>query len=144
MARLISRGALRGGRVVATARCAAITKGGSRCRLDATHGSYCYQHSPETAEERRRNARKGGRAGGNGRSSGVPELVRIKGEIRGVLSGVLSERVERGTGSVLFMGFNTLLRAVEIERKWRELDELEERIAALEARREVEGRRWRA
>jgi hypothetical protein len=31
-------------------RCAAITKGGSRCKLDTTHGSYCYQHSPETVE----------------------------------------------------------------------------------------------
>lgn len=128
---------------MATAKCSAITRAGERCRLDATHGSFCYQHSPETVEERRRNARRGGRAGGNGRG-GTSELVQVRREIRSVIGGVLSGRIERGTGSVMFMGYNALLRAVEVERKVRELEELEERITYLEARREAEGSRWHA
>jgi hypothetical protein len=52
----------RGGRALANVRCAAITRAGERCRLDATHASYCCQHSPETAQERKAHARKGGRA----------------------------------------------------------------------------------
>ena len=35
-------------------------------------------------------------------------------------------------GAVVFQGYNILLRAVEIERKVRETDELEERLLGLE------------
>ena len=112
-------------------RCRAITKGGTRCRLDATHGSYCYQHAPETVEERRRNASRGGKTGGNGRP-GSGEVAEIKEEIRGVIGGVLSGRVERSTGATMFMGFNVLLRAVEIARKIKEQDEVLARLEALE------------
>ncbi len=112
-------------------RCSAITKGGTRCRLDATHGSYCYQHAPETVEERRRNASRGGKTGGNGRP-GSGEVADIKKEIRGVIGGVLSGRVERSTGATMFMGFNVLLRAVEIARKIKEQDEVLARLEALE------------
>ena len=45
-------------------RCSGITRGGERCKLDATHGSYCWSHTPETAAARRHRAGKGGRAGG--------------------------------------------------------------------------------
>ena len=31
-------------------RCAAITRAGERCKLDATSGSYCWSHAPENAE----------------------------------------------------------------------------------------------
>ena len=127
------------------ARCSAITKGGSRCRLDATHGSYCYQHAPETEGERRRNASRGGRAGGNGRRSGTSEIEGIKADIRGVIDGVADGSVERG--AILFMGYNTLLRAVEVGRKVKDQDELEVRIAELEGYAEHrDGREqpWRA
>jgi hypothetical protein len=99
--------------------------------LDATHGSYCYQHAPETLEERRRNASRGGKTGGNGRP-GSGEVAEIKKEIRGVIGGVLSGRVERSTGATMFMGFNVLLRAVEIARKIKEQDEVLARLEALE------------
>jgi len=45
---------------------------------------------------------------------------------------VLGGRIERGTGAVVFQGFNALLKAVETERRVRETDELLERIEALE------------
>src|SRR5215211_8754066 len=116
-------------------RCAAITRAGGRCRLDATHGSYCYQHSPETAEERRRNARKGGRAGGNSRP-GVAEITEAKSWIRGLISKLLKDEIERDIATACFMGLNVLARYIELERKIRETEELEERLAALEKAQE--------
>lgn len=114
-------------------RCAAITRAGGRCRLEATHGSYCYQHSPETVEERRRNASRGGRAGGNGRA-GVSELAEIKVGVRTVIQDVLSGQTERAIGAVAFQGYNTLLKAVETERRVKETEELEKRLAEIERR----------
>jgi hypothetical protein len=129
------------GRTVATARCAAITRAGGRCKLGATHGSYCYQHAPETARERQRNASRGGKAGGNGRA-GLSELTSIKRDVRRVIDGVLRGDLERGVGAVLFQGFNTLLKAVETERKVRETDELIERLEALEEAHTQRSRSW--
>ena len=100
-------------------RCAAITRAGERCRLDATVGSYCYQHSPETAEERRRNARKGGLKGGNGRP-GVAEITEAKSWIRALISRMLKGEVERDVATACFMGLNVLARYIELERKIRE------------------------
>ncbi len=121
-------------------RCNAITSGGSRCKLDANSGSYCWSHAPENAEERKRRARRGGKA------RGASELSEIKREIRAVVTDVLEGRVERGVGAVAFQGFNSLLKAVEVERRIRDQEEIEARIEALE--RDAEGRgggrRWGA
>ena len=115
-------------------RCAAITRAGERCRLDATVGSYCYQHSPETAEERRRNARRGGLKGGNGRPQrSSAEIREAKSWIRGLISKMLRGEVERELATACFMGLNVLARYIELERKIKETEELEERVAELEA-----------
>jgi hypothetical protein len=113
-------------------RCAAITKGGSRCRLEATYASYCYQHAPETLEARKRRARRGGRAGGNGRA-GVAEVTEAKSWIRGLISKTLRGEVERDVATASFMGLNCLARYIELERRIREQDELLARVEALEA-----------
>lgn len=119
-------------------RCNAITSGGDRCKLDATSGSYCWSHAPENAEERKRRARRGGKA------RGASELSEVKREIRAVVSDVLDGRVERGVGAVVFQGFNCLLKAVEVEKRIRDQDELLARLEALEASRgeHKDGRRW--
>jgi hypothetical protein len=115
-------------------RCAAITKGGSRCKLDATPGSnYCWNHAPENAEARSRRARRGGKA------RGAYEMAEVKREIRRVIDAVDTGETERGVGAVLFQGFNTLLKAVEVERKIREQEELTERLEALESVLKVRG-----
>ena len=108
-------------------RCSAITRGGDRCKLEATTGSnYCWSHSPETAAARRQRARKGGKARGTG------ELAEIKRSIRNAIEGVRDGSIERGIGAVVFQGFNTLLKAAEVERRIRETEELEERLETLE------------
>jgi hypothetical protein len=118
-------------------RCAAITKGGDRCKLDATTGSYCWSHDPERAEERRRRARRGGKARGAG------ELSEIKRFLADLTNRVLreegSEPLETGPAAVANQLINTRLRTIEQERKQREQEDLEARIEALE--RAQEGRK---
>jgi hypothetical protein len=114
------------------ARCSAITKGGERCRLDATPGAaWCYSHDPARVEERRRNARRGGKAGGNGRG-GPSELVQIKRELRQTIAAVRAGELERGRGAIVFQGYGYLLRCIELERRVTESG-LEERIFDLES-----------
>ncbi len=66
----------------------------------------------------------------------------IKANIRGVIAGVLNGRVDKGVGAVIFTGFNTLLRAVETERRARELEEVADRLATLENELERGARRF--
>src|SRR3712207_3106709 len=112
-------------------RCAAITKAGGRCRLVATHGSYCYSHSPQTAEKRRRSASKGGRAGGNGRG-GQSEIADLKAQLEDLAADALAGDVERGVAAVVNQILNSRIRLVELERKIKETEELETRLEALE------------
>src|SRR5215212_9460981 len=98
-------------------RCEAITRAGSRCRLEAApDATWCVSHDPARVEQRRRNARKAGRAGGNGRA-GASEVASIKREIRAVLDGVLDGRIDRGAGACAAQLLNVLLRAAELERR---------------------------
>ncbi len=111
-------------------RCDGITSGGDRCKLEATHGSYCWSHAPETADERRRRARRGGKTGGRGRPGA--DLTDLKRDVRKVIDGVLAGTISQGPGAVALQGYNTLLRAAKVELEVREQTELIERIEALE------------
>ena len=99
-------------------RCDGITSGGERCKLEATHGSYCWSHAPETADERRRRASRGGKRGGRGRPGA--DLADLKRKVRKVIDGVLSGEVPHGPGAVALQGYNTLLRAAKVELDIRE------------------------
>jgi hypothetical protein len=117
------------------ARCPAIKANGERCKGDAIPGAdWCYSHDPDRAEERRRNASRGGKSGGGGRSSG--ELAEIKALLSELTNRVLGgegvEALETGRAAVANQLVNTRLRAVELERKIKETDELEARIEELE------------
>jgi hypothetical protein len=119
-------------------RCAAITRAGERCKLDATSGSYCWSHAPENSQERKRRAARGGKAS-RSRSASGDELRQLKQGVRTVIAAVLRGRLDKGRGAVALQGYNSLLRAVEQERKNKETAELEARIEALEQAQE--GRR---
>ena len=103
------------------ARCAGITGAGKRCRLDATEGSFCWSHAPETAEQRRRRARRGGKAGGNGRSRPRGELEDLKGQLAALYAGVLGGDVESKRAAVAAQIANARARLLELESK---LDQL--------------------
>ena len=119
-------------------RCSAITSSGDRCKLDATNGSFCWSHAPETAQARKMRGRRGGKARGAG------ELAEIKRSIREVIEEVRDGSVERGVGAVVFQGFNSLLKALEVERRVREQEELLVRLERLEEAQKggLGGRHW--
>ena len=110
--------------------CAGIKADGGRCKAQAMRGStWCIGHDPEQAEARQRRASKGGRRGGRGRPSA--ELVGVKAEIWEVIEAVRAEALERSTGAVVFQGYNTLLKALDTERRIRETDELARQVEEL-------------
>jgi hypothetical protein len=107
--------------------CAGIKRDGGRCTVVVGPGqSHCYQHDPKRAEDRRRNASKGGKSKGNQR------LAKLDRQLEDLAADALVGKVERGVAAVVNQIIGTRLRAIELERKIREQEELEERLAALE------------
>ena len=96
--------------------------------------AYCFNHCPEFVDERRLHASKGGKQGGRGRPArpGAEGLQDIKDLLADLTSGVLSGEVTREVAIAANQLLNTSLRALELERKWRELGELEARLEAVE------------
>lgn len=108
-------------------RCAGIKKDGGRCTVELPPGNaHCYSHDPDREAERKRNASRGGRSKGNG------ELSDLKQKVRDLAADVLKGKVETGRAAVTNQLYNTLIRAIEQERKQRETDDLAERMEALE------------
>ncbi len=113
------------------AKCAFIKPGGDRCGARAMKGyETCYGHRPDLAEERKRNASRGGKRGGRGR--GRVEITEIKDLLKDLTDRVIGIEMGSGVAAVANQLINTRLRAVELERKIRETESLEERIERLE------------
>ena len=115
--------------------CAAIKPNGLRCKARAMKGSqWCFNHHPDNAMERQLNASKGGKSGGRGRprKTGAEGLEDIKDLLADLTAGVLSGNVTREVAIAANQLLNTSLRALELERKWKELLELEARLEAVE------------
>jgi len=93
----------------------------------------CFAHDPSTAEQRSRNASKAAR------SKPSRELAAVKERLRGLAEDVLAARVDQDAAGVASRIFGVYLRAVEQERKVRELEDLLPRIEALEKRMRQEG-----
>jgi hypothetical protein len=106
-------------------RCAGIKRDGGRCAA-IVDGSYCYQHDPARAEERRRNASRAAR------SRPSRELGAIKQRLSDLADDVLEGRQDKGVAAVASQVLNVYLRAVSVEMKAREQLELIERLEALE------------
>ena len=120
--------------------CSGIRADGGRCQAQAMRNSeWCINHHPDRAEARRRRASKGGKRGGRGRPA--QELADVKRQLQDLADMVLVGNVERADASVAGQLLNIKLRALETERRWKELGELEERMAALEATLEANKKR---
>ena len=122
-----------------TARCTAIKKDGSRCTKEAEPGSgLCWSHDPANEEERKRIASRGGKAStavlAERRGPAAQEIRDLKDELRTLARDVKEGEVPPPVGTALNQIYNTLLRAMDQERRTRETGELEERLAALEER----------
>ncbi len=127
-----------------TDRCAATTKDGSRCLKEAEPGKdHCWSHDPVHNEERRRIASQGGKAStavlGERRGPAAQEIRDLKDELRALARDVKEGEVPPPVGTALNQIYNTLLRAMDQERRTRETGELEERLAALEKRATLRG-----
>ena len=111
--------------------CSAIKANGERCRgIAATGSDYCPAHDPARADARTKAASKAARS----RSVAVMEtrtIILIKDALKDLYQAVLEGRVDRSAAAANQIA-NTQLRAMEVERRVREQDELEIRLDELE------------
>jgi hypothetical protein len=111
-------------------RCAGNKGDGTPCeRIVGASHEYCYAHNPAFAEDRKRAASKAARSPATSRSS--REIRQIKGRLEDLYGAVLQGSVTRQAAAVANQIANTQLRAIELERRVHEQDELEGRLDEL-------------
>jgi hypothetical protein len=111
--------------------CSAIKANGERCRgIAATGSDYCPAHDPARADARIKAASKAAKS----RSAAVTEtdITIIKHALKDLYEAGLEGRVERSAAAVASQIANTQLHAVELERRIREQENLENRLDDLE------------
>ena len=112
--------------------CSGIRADGGRCRAQAMRNSeWCIGHHPDRAEARQRRASKGGKRGGRGRP--LADLGVVKKQLRELAEDVVAGHTDRGDAAVVSQVLNVYLRAVSVEIKVKEQDEILQRIDALES-----------
>jgi hypothetical protein len=115
--------------------CRATKASGGPCRAPATGAQgCCWAHDPANAEQRSRMASKAAKSKKPSR-----ELIRLKAQLVDLTKAVLSGEIETGRAAVANQLINSRLRTIEVERKVREAEELEERLESIE--RVLKGRR---
>jgi hypothetical protein len=120
------------------ARCSGSKRTGGQCTaIVKPSQTYCYAHDPERAGERSRNASRAAR------SKPSREITAIKARLGQMADTVLSGVVPTAPYAVGNQILNTLLRAIEVERKVREQDDFEVRLGQLEQANGKE-KKWRA
>ena len=108
-------------------RCQASKRDGTPCTLPArSDNGTCWAHDPANAEKRRKVAKRAGKTKPRG------ELAVVKRQLREIADDVISGKLETSKGSVAAQVLGVYLRAVEQERRQRQLEELEARITILE------------
>jgi hypothetical protein len=117
-------------------RCAGTKRDNSPCTATVEPPQrFCWWHEPANADKRRRAASKAGK------SKPSRELSGLKTQLQDLTEQVLAGELETGRAAVANQLLNTRLRAIELERKIRETEELEARVEALEQPQEG-GRQW--
>jgi hypothetical protein len=86
-------------------------------------------HDPDKVEARHQRASKGGRRGGRGRPQA--ELAEVKGIVRALAEGVIENTTDRQDAAVVGQLLNTVIRAIGMEMKVREVEELAREIEEL-------------
>ncbi len=108
--------------------CRATKRDGSPCTAPVSGSNgYCWAHDPANADKRRRIASRGGSSRGGG------EIADLKKQLKDLAEGVLSGEVERGDAIAVNQILNTRARLIELERKIKDQEVLEERLEAVEA-----------
>jgi len=105
-------------------KCAANTRGGRSCKgLVRPGNDYCPAHDPSRHEARRRAASKAGKS-----KPGCRELADIKERLCTLAEDVLRGNVDKGDAAVCSQLYNVLLRAIGMELKVKELEEMEKAL----------------
>jgi hypothetical protein len=108
-------------------RCAGIKRDGGQCTtIVKPPQTHCYQHDPERAGERKRNASRAAK------SKPSRELAGIKQRLSDLADDVLAGEVDRAVAAVASQVLNVYLRAVSVELKIREQQDITERLEELE------------
>jgi hypothetical protein len=126
-------------------RCPGIKRDGSRCTVSVEPPqTHCWWHDPQNAEARKQAASRGGKRAGRGRPQA--ELGDIKRRLSDLADDVLAGAVDRGDAAVAGQLLNTVIRAVSVELKAKEQQELVGRMEAIEEalQSRKEDRRWGA
>ena len=124
-----------------TAECRGVKRDGSRCTVAVNPPQfYCWWHAPENSAKRQKAAARGGK-GKAGRAT--KELHTL---LEDLTRRVIDGELETSRGAVANQLISTRIRLLEYERRLKEVEELEERIEALEQAQQQGGgsRRWRA
>jgi hypothetical protein len=108
-------------------RCAGTKRDNSPCTATVEPPKrFCWWHDPAHADKRRRAASKAGK------SKPSRELAGIKQRLSDLADDVLEGRQERAVAAVASQVLNVYLRAVSVELKAREQQEITERLEELE------------
>ena len=121
------------------AHCSGIKADGGRCKAQAISDSqWCFSHHPEYELARRRRASKGGKRGGRGRSHpGTAELLKLQKQFESLGEKVLKGEVDRAAAAVTIQSWQAARACIVASARLRELEEVEERLDALEKQRGV-------
>jgi hypothetical protein len=125
------------------ARCAGTKADGTPCeRIIGASQTFCYSHDDTRRAERSKNASTAAKAK-------LKELHEIKEQLRSLVDDVLKGDLEPRVANTACQALNVRLRAYaegrndrEFERKLRETDEFEERLAQLEQAQGQKGANW--
>jgi hypothetical protein len=110
--------------------CSGIRADGGRCGAQAIRSSeYCVNHHPDYEDARRRRNSKGGKRGGRGRPA--VEIASLKERLTTLADDVLEGSVDRGNAAVAGQLLNTVIRAIGMEMRVREVEDLERQVGEL-------------
>jgi hypothetical protein len=117
-------------------RCAATKSDNTPCEriVDASQ-DYCYSHDPSRALDRQRASSKAGRSKGP-----MSEIAEIKRRLLELVEEVIEGQVDKSKASVAIQGLGVMRGYFDLERKIRELEEIEARLEALEVTLDRQGR----
>ena len=109
--------------------CPGTKRNGTSCTVIVEPSKqYCWWHDPAYAAKRSRSASKAGKSKPN------REVADLKAQLEDLAEGVLEKRIDRGDAIAVNQILNTRARLIELERKIKETEELEQRISAIEQR----------
>ena len=107
-------------------RCSHTYADSSQCkRIVSAEQGYCYSHDPARASERQRNAARGGKAKAGG------EIGRVKARLQALADMVEEGQMDRADAAVISQIWGTYIRAVGMEIRVKEFEEMAREVEEL-------------